>query len=301
MLNLYTALNMAILHLKALPQASPRLEAELLISCTLNKPRSFIIAWPKYKLNSIQYSTFTNLLQRRLNGEPIAYILGEWEFWNLTLQITPSVLIPRPETELLVELALAVGDRCFSNISKPLEVADLGTGSGAIAAAIARERPLWTIHATDFSAAALAVARANFQSLNLPISTYLGFWYNPLPTTLRLDLIISNPPYIAACDPHLYNSDLVKEPQCALVAGTDGLDALRILCNEAVMKLNPHGVILLEHGYNQGYAVRNLLRHAGMKYVHTWVDFAGHERVTGGNNYELCNLPIKISADLNER
>lgn len=290
MLSLHTVLHKAILQLASIPHASPRLEAELLLSYALNKPRSFILAWPEYLLTEEQNFTFINLFQRRLNGEPIAYIFEEWEFWNLTLRVTKDVLIPRPETELLVELAIAAGDKCFPDIVTVLEMADLGTGSGAIAAAIAQERPAWKICATDFSAAALAVAATNFQRLNLPITTYLSFWYNALPSTLRFHLIVSNPPYIAEADPHLYQGDLLTEPQCALVAGPKGLDALQILCNGAVARLNPGGIILLEHGYNQGQAVRALLQQSGIKNVYTWRDLAGHERVTTGSNCEKRKL-----------
>lgn len=269
--------------LAKLPHANPRLEAELLLCKVLARSRSFLAAWPEWPLTAAQQATFTELLQRRLAGEPIAYLLGNKEFWSLVVQVTPAVLIPRPETELLVELALALGDRKQSDGSdRPCIVADLGTGSGVIAAALARERPRWSLYATDCSAAALTVAEANFHHLGLPVRTYRGTWYGALAQDLLFDLIISNPPYIPTGDPHLGQGDLPWEPRTALAAGADGLDALRILCAGAPQHLHNDGSILLEHGWDQGAAVRDLLRQAGFRAVRTWRDLAGQERVSGG-------------------
>jgi len=280
---LRTALGTAARSLAALPHASPRLEAELLLCEVLARPRSHLAAWPERELTPAQQAVFAGLLHRRLEGEPMAYLLGWRAFWSLTLRVTPAVLIPRPETELLVELALAeAGNRHPERGGKHLMAADLGTGSGAIAAALARERPDWTLYATDLSAAALAVAEDNFRRLGLPVQTRPGPWYAALPSGLCLDLIVSNPPYIPGDDPHLGQGDLPREPRAALAAGPDGLDALRILCADASGHLRPAGSILLEHGHDQGEAVRDLLRQAGFTKVRSWRDLAGHERVSGG-------------------
>jgi len=283
MTDLRAALTRATQALAALPHASPRLEAELLLCEVLDQPRSHLVAWPERALTPAQQAAFTGLLQRRLEGVPVAYLLGQRAFWSLTLRVTPAVLIPRPETELLVELALAAGDRWrVEHSGMPYRVADLGTGSGAVAAALAQERPNWMLHATDLSAMALAVADDNFRRLGLPVQSGLGPWYAALPSGLRLDLIISNPPYIPDGDSHLERGDLPREPRMALAAGADGLDALRVLCAGAFERLRPAGSILLEHGYDQGTAVRDLLRQAGLAEVRTWRDLAGHERVSGG-------------------
>jgi release factor glutamine methyltransferase len=283
-INLRAALGAAVPAIAALPHASPRREAEWLLCAVLDRPCSYLAAWPEQMLTPVQQATFERLLQRRLAGEPVAYLLGQQGFWSLTLQVTPAVLIPRPETELLVELALAEGDRQLAAPlgKRPLTVADLGTGSGAIAAALAHERPTWHLYATDLSAAALAVAMANFRRLNLPVQTYLGPWYAALPPALRLDIIVSNPPYIQDDDRHLQQGDLIWEPTTALMGGADGLESLRTLCVGAVAHLRPGGAILLEHGYDQGETTRILLEQAGFQGVRTWCDLAGHERVSGG-------------------
>lgn len=277
---LQSALLQAIQVLTLLPQASPRLEAELLLCAVLDRPRSYLATWPEQSLSPAQTAAYANLLHRRQQGEPIAYILGYRDFWTLTLQTTPDALIPRPETELLIELALQIGAT-----DTALEIVDLGTGSGAVALALAQERPNWIVHATDQSATALALANSNARQLQQSLHIHLGNWYAALPSLLRFDLILSNPPYIPENDPHLNQGDLLWEPRQALASGPDGLEALRILCAGSQKHLKPGGSILLEHGYNQGYAVRNLLQQAGLTTIQTWRDLAGHERVTGGINY----------------
>lgn len=260
-----------------LPHASPALESELLLSAVLQQPRSHLFAWPERALHSDHYQSFRALVERRLQGTPIAYLLGQREFWSLPLQVTPATLIPRPESELLVELALAQIPS-----DQPWQIADLGTGSGAIAAAIAYERPAATLYASDRSAAALQVARANFLRLQLHnVCCYQSDWLGAVAPSFRFHLIVANPPYIADHDPHLQQGDLPHEPRSALAAGPDGLRDLRQLCAQAPHHLHPGGWLLLEHGYQQAEAVRQLLRDNGLHQVSSYRDLAGQLRVTG--------------------
>ena len=229
-------------------------------------------------MGEVELERFRSLVARRAGGEPIAYLTGRREFWSLPLQVTTDTLIPRPETELLVEWALellpATGHRW---------VADLGTGSGAIAAALAHERPGIELLASDLSAAALAVAAGNFAALGLDnVRSVCGNWYAALPRALLFDLIISNPPYIANGDPHLQGDGLPCEPAAALSSGSDGLDAIRLIVAQAGDWLVPGGWLLLEHGYDQADAVANLLRYHGFAAVATRHDLAGHPRASGG-------------------
>ncbi len=220
------------------------------------------------------------LLARRVRGEPVAYLTGNREFWSLDLNVTPDVLIPRPETELLVEQTLA-------RIPEDAEwtIADLGTGSGAIALAIATERPHCRLIATDSSAAALAVARENAARLGIATLEFRhGEWLKPL-AGMRLDVIVSNPPYVRVNDPHLTQGDVRFEPESALVAGTDGLDAIRCIAADAVSCLRPGGWLLFEHGYDQAQAVRALLETRGYDRVASCRDTSGHERVTAGRSH----------------
>ncbi|MCW8889361.1 MAG: peptide chain release factor N(5)-glutamine methyltransferase [Sedimenticola sp.] len=259
-----------------------RLEAEVLMSHAIEKPRSYLFAWPEYKLTEQQQTTFLTLLERHRQGEPVAYIIGRREFWSLSLKVTPATLIPRPETEQLVERALA--------LLQPMSqgrIADLGTGSGAIAAALASERPDSSIVATDQSEAALEVARFNFDNLGLKnIRTQSGSWFSALPTNETFDLIISNPPYIAEQDPHLLNDGLPWEPGSALVSGTDGLDDIKHLIERAPDHLNTQGWLILEHGFDQGEAVRALFSAAGYREVATHPDLERRDRITEGRKPE---------------
>lgn len=257
--------------------ASPRLDAELLLAAALERPRSYLHAWPERMLEAEPAARFAAWLERRQRGEPVAYLLGRREFWSLELEVTPDTLIPRPETELLVELAL---ERLPANA--PVALADLGTGSGAIALALAAERPLARIVATDQSAAALAVARRNAQRLNLArIEFREGDWRAPLADE-RFDLIVANPPYVAAPDPCWQRGELRFEPPAALVSGQDGLDALRTIIAAAPEQLLPGGWLLLEHGYDQGQAVPALLRERGFVQVSDHQDCAGVSRSSCG-------------------
>jgi release factor glutamine methyltransferase len=263
--------------LTPLPQAAPRLEAELLLREATGYPRSYLYGWPERPIDDSDYRRYRGLLQRRASGEPVAYILGRQEFWSLELRVTPATLIPRPDSELLVERALAM-----LPAEQPATLADLGTGSGALAAALARERPGWHIVATERSAQALAVARDNFRRLGLHhIETLPGDWLAPLAGR-RFRCLLSNPPYLPESDPHLGLGDLRFEPRWALAAGPDGLEAIRRIVSEARPCLEDQGLLLLEHGYDQGPDVRRVLRRQGYRRVESWRDLAGRERVSGG-------------------
>ncbi|MBS1246154.1 MAG: SAM-dependent methyltransferase [Proteobacteria bacterium] len=259
---------------------SPRLDAEVLLMHVTGLTRTALITRAQEPLLPEHDERLHMLLTRRARGEPIAYLTGRREFWSLDLCVTPDVLIPRPETELLVEQALA-------HIPEDAEwtVADLGTGSGAIALAIATERPHCRLIATDSSAAALAVARANATRLGIAkVEFWHGEWLKPL-AGMRFDVIVSNPPYVRANDPHLTQGDVRFEPESALVAGADGLDAIRRIAVDALSCLRPGGWLLLEHGYDQAKAVRALLEIHGYDAVASCRDTAGHERVTAGRTH----------------
>lgn len=254
-----------------------RLDVELLLAAALGKPRSFLHTWPERIVSTEAARTFANYLQRRRTGEPVAYILGQQGFWKLDLEVAPHTLIPRPETEMLVEAALELVP-AFA----PAEVLDLGTGSGAIALALANERHLWKVTAVDRVPEAVALAERNRKRLRLENAVVLdSHWFSALQGK-RFDLIISNPPYIADADPHLSAGDVRFEPDSALVAGSDGLDDLRTIIEQAPSYLNSGGWLLLEHGYDQGAAVRDLLTDHGFERIQTRRDLGEHERISFG-------------------
>ena len=253
--------------------ASPRLDAELLLAHAIGSGRSTLRAHPERVADPAAAAVFESLLARRAGGEPVAYLLGSREFWSLDLRVSPAVLVPRPETETLVEQALARGG------TGRKVVLDLGTGSGAIALALKRERPDWRVCAVERSPAALPMAAANGARLSLEVEWLAGDWFGPVAGR-RFDLIVSNPPYIAQGDPHL--AALAHEPTSALIAGPDGLDALRTIVAGAAAQLAPGGWLLLEHGADQGAAVRDLLAGAGFSGVETATDGAGRPRVGMG-------------------
>ncbi|MFN2309735.1 MAG: peptide chain release factor N(5)-glutamine methyltransferase [Gammaproteobacteria bacterium] len=256
---------------------SARLDAELLLAAALEQPRSYLYAWPERALTATQSQRFNAFVARRAAGEPIAHLLGRREFWSLALEVTPDTLIPRPETELLVESALARIPGAAH-----WHIADLGTGSGAVALALGHERPRCRVDASDLSAAALAVAERNARRLDLHnLGFHLGAWYAAFAGQ-RFDVIVSNPPYVRADDPHLNEGDARFDPRCALVAGHDGLGDLRQIIAGAPGHLLPGGWLLVEHGYDQGPAVAELFTQAGFLAVHTHPDLAGHPRVTEG-------------------
>lgn len=255
-----------------------RAEAEILLAHALGRPRTWLFAWPEFEPGAGAEAAFRALVEARRGGRPIAYLTGRRGFWSLELEVTPAVLIPRAETERLVELALERIPR-----ERPVAVADLGTGSGAVALALARERPLASVLATDASAEALAVAESNARRLGLGnVGFAQGDWCAALGER-RFDLIVSNPPYIVAGDPHLARGDLRHEPLSALAAGADGLDAIRAIVATAPEHLEAGGWLLLEHGWNQGEAVRGLLVAAGFVTVETAQDLAGRDRVSSGH------------------
>ena len=260
-----------------LPGVEGRHEAELLLLDVLGRERSWLFAHATDPVDAATEAAFARLLQRRLAGEPVAYLLGRRGFWTLDLAVTSATLIPRPETERLVELAL---ERLPPD--RPLRVADLGTGSGAIALALASERPQAQVLATDMSEEALAVATANAQRHALGnVSFRQGPWYAPLAGE-RFDLIVTNPPYIAAGDPHLEQGDLRFEPPAALASGADGLDDIRLIIAGAPAHLSTGGWLLIEHGWDQGAPIRALLEQAGFTAVSTEVDLEQRDRVSLG-------------------
>ena len=270
-----------------------RLDARLLIEAICGLTHADLLARPDTPLSAEQASRLETLAARREGGEPLAYLLGSAEFRGLALEVSPAVLVPRPETELLVEWALAVGDQLAlshrDSLRSPknpgnaaaLRLLDLGTGSGAIPLAIKAARPAWQLAAADLSPAALAVARRNAERLGLAVEFFQSDWYGNLPAALRVDCIVANPPYVAAGDPHLAGDGLRYEPQMALTDYADGLSALRRIIAGAPRFLAAGGWLLMEHGYDQAAAVRDMLA-ADFEAIETRRDLAGIERATGG-------------------
>ena len=257
-------------------QPESRLEAEVLLCHVLGVSRAWLYANGGQTIEVQHSGRFLECLERRASGEPIAYITGTREFWSLPLKITSDVLVPRSETELLVETVLSM---IPSGVN--WRVADLGTGSGAIALALAHERPDCEVHATDISGPALTLARENAERLNLSrVQFHRGSWFESL--TGRFHVIVSNPPYIARMDPHMQLGDCRFEPEIALSPGDDGLSAIRAIVTGARDSLKRNGVLAFEHGYDQGEWGRKLLNEAGFADVKTVKDLAGLDRVTMG-------------------
>lgn len=256
---------------------SARLDTELLLAHVLKQSRTWLHTWPEKTLTTEQQQEFTRLLSRRMNGEPIAHIIGEQEFWSMKLKVTPDTLIPRADTERLVELALErIPDNAFWSI------ADLGTGSGAIALAIAKQHPAVEVIATDKSVKALTVAQENAQLNQLNNIRFVrSIWFDDLDNHV-FDMIVSNPPYIAEDDPHLSQGDVRFDPDSALTSGPSGLNDLSHLIRHAPDYLKPGGWLLLEHGYDQADVVITLMQQAGFKNCEDFNDYAGNPRVAIG-------------------
>ena len=257
-------------------RAIERRDAEILLAAAWQRSRAQLLAYAPEPVPAEVAARFADSCQRRARGEPVAYLLGHREFWSLVFEVTPQVLVPRPETELVVERVLA-------QVKLPVaQLADLGTGSGAIAISIANERPEWKIVGSDASEAALAVARRNGARLAADRIEWLhGDWYKPFGSR-RFQVLVSNPPYIAADDAALAGDGLRHEPRSALTPGGDGLSALTTLINGAPAHLEPDGWLFLEHGAAQGDALRAALVARGFTHVTSHRDLAGHERVTEG-------------------
>lgn len=249
-------------------------EAERLLLGVLDLPRSLLFSHPERAIGEHDARRLWSARDRLLAGEPLAYVIGQQGFWDFDLEVSPAVLIPRPDTEVLVRAALArLPAGC------PLRIADLGTGSGAVAMALAAERPQARVLALDRSLAALRTARRNAQRYALALDWLCADWLSALDASF--DLIASNPPYLAEHDPHLQRDGLDREPRSALVSGSDGLDAIRCIVTQSRSRLREGGWLLLEHGFDQGAAVRELLRQGGYEGVFTEPDLAGRERVSG--------------------
>lgn len=254
-----------------------RLDSEILLSHLLSKNRTYLFTYPEHPLTEEQMGHYQQLITSRAQGSPIAYLTGHREFWSLTLQVNQHTLIPRHETERLVELALELLPQ-----EQPLQILDLGTGSGAIALALAHERPHWHITACDQSIEAIAIAKANATQLNIDnVSFYHSNWFDSLPQQ-QYHAIVSNPPYIAAEDVHLTQGDVRFEPITALVSGQEGLADLQYIIAHSCSYLFPQGLILLEHGYDQKNSIAAILNGLGYCDVQCWKDIAGHDRVSSG-------------------
>lgn len=266
------ALEKAALRLK--PHEEARLDAEVLLCHALQASRAFLYAHSEDKLSPALDDAFGALIEARQAGQPIAYLTGVKEFWSLPLSVNPSTLIPRPETELLVETTLQLAPK------ETIDLLELGTGSGAISIALAHSRPHWRFTATDISDLALQTAQANAKELALTQIEFLNSdWFEDLPLK-HVDMIVSNPPYIEENDPHLNQGDLRFEPQNALASGPDGLNALRSIICGATHFLKPQGFLLLEHGYQQAEAVKTLLEAQQFQKITCHLDLQGHPRVT---------------------
>ena len=257
---------------------TPKLDVELLLCHCLQKNKSYLRTWPEADVSAEAEAQFESLLKRRQVGEPIAYLMGERGFWTLDLQVSSATLIPRPETELLVEVSLQL-----LALNPTASVLDLGTGTGAIALALASEQPQWQIEACDQQIDAVNLAKLNQTRCNINnVQIYQSDWFSNVEPQL-FDLIVSNPPYIDANDEHLKQGDVRFEPRSALVAGNQGLADIEKIIAQAHAFLNVGGWLLFEHGYQQAHTVRALLQAVGFSQVFTRQDLSGHDRISGGS------------------
>jgi release factor glutamine methyltransferase len=254
---------------------SAKLDAQILLGFVLDKDRTYLLTWPEKELTLQAVQEFLVLLQRRILGEPIAYIVGVQEFWSLPFRVSPATLIPRPDTEVLVELVLEQ----FGDLDT-LHCLDLGTGTGAIALALASEQPNWKIDAVDFNLDAVKLAQQNADNLQLTqVNIFHSNWFSAVNDS-KFDVIVSNPPYIDALDENLKQGDVRFEPDSALVADENGLGDIKYIAQQAQHYLNTQGALIFEHGFEQGEAVRNILTALGYDNAQTVRDFNGHERIT---------------------
>ncbi len=254
---------------------SSYLDAQLLLAHILKQSREYLLTWPEHEISAENEKQYFGLIEARQAGQPVAYLTGSRQFWNFSLNLSPAVLIPRPETELLIELALALLP------AEKMVLADLGTGSGAIALALAKERPQWKVIASDHSPKALQVARENARSLQVSnLDFRLGNWCEIFSEREKLDAIIANPPYIDEADPHLQQGDVQFEPRSALVSSKSGFADLQVIASQAQYYLRPQGLLLLEHGFEQAAHLRQMLEKYGYNEIQTNKDLAGHDRVT---------------------
>ncbi len=255
---------------------SAKLDTEILLSFVLEKERSYLLTWPERMLNEAQLLRFVELLARRIQGEPIAYITKLKEFWSLPLQVSEATLIPRPDTETLIEVVL---EQYESNTN--LSCLDLGTGTGAIALALASENPTWMIDAIDYNAQAVKLAQTNAQALNLSsINIYQSDWFSHIDNDKKFDVIVSNPPYIDCEDKNLTQGDVRFEPKSALVSSDNGLADIKHIADMSRQYLTMNGALLFEHGFEQGRAVRDILTSLGFSNATTQQDLNGHDRIT---------------------
>ncbi|SJM96429.1 peptide chain release factor N(5)-glutamine methyltransferase [Crenothrix polyspora] len=276
MLSIQTALDQATERLSTSSE-SAALDAEVLLCLTLQKQRSHLRAWPDKMLDAPQTEAFWAVVAKRQQGQPIAYITGIREFWSRDFKVSPAVLIPRPDTEVLIEHALRL-----LPINQPCKIIDLGTGSGIISVTLAAERLLSEVTATDISETALAIAQSNAKQHCVDhIQFYISDWFSQVPEGL-FDLVVSNPPYIAENNPHLLDGDLRFEPQSALIALDNGLKDIQTLVEQSRSRLHIGGHLLIEHGYNQQDAVQNIFQHFAYKNIQTYIDLSGQPRVTYG-------------------